>query len=73
MTRIPVTAFNANRVWLELILIASLLLAGLRQLIDDDQLSVAEPRRLRCALLYVAAKIVRHARRRPGLPSVVIA
>ncbi|MFT5222538.1 MAG: hypothetical protein ACI867_000841 [Glaciecola sp.] len=32
-------------------------------LIDDGELSVAEPLRLRCALLHVAAKIVAMAAR----------
>ena len=60
--RLPLTDYNANRVWFEQVLVASLLLAGLRVLIDDEELSVAEPRRLRYTLLHVAAKIVRHAR-----------
>jgi len=63
LTRLPLTDYNANRVWFEQILVASLLLAGLRVLIQDPELSVAEPRRLRYTLLHVAARIVRHARR----------
>lgn len=62
LSRMPFGAFPANRTWFELVLVASLLLAGLRVLIDDEQLSVAEPRRLRYTLLHVAAKTVRHAR-----------
>lgn len=62
LNRLPLTDYTANRVWFEQLLVASLLLAGLRVLIDDDELSVAEPRRLRYTLLHVAAKIVRHAR-----------
>jgi hypothetical protein len=62
LNRLPLTDWTANRVWFEQILVASLLLAGLRVLIDDPELSVAEPRRLRYTLLHVAAKIVRHAR-----------
>jgi hypothetical protein len=62
LNRLPLTDYTANRVWFEQILVASLLLAGLRVLIDDKELSVAEPRRLRYTLLHVAAKIVRHAR-----------
>ena len=62
LIRLPLSDYNANRVWFEQILVASLLLAGLRALIDDPELSVAEPRRLRYTLLHVAARIVRHAR-----------
>lgn len=63
LARLPFGAWDANRVWFELVLIATLLLAALRTLVDDEQLSVAEPRRLRYALLAVAARITRHARR----------
>lgn len=63
LTRLPLSDWTANRVWFEQLLVASLLLAGLRVLIDDPELSVAEPRRLRYTLLHVAARIVRHARR----------
>lgn len=62
LNRLPLTDYTANQVWFEQLLVASLLLAGLRVLIDDEQLSAAEPRRLRYTLLHVAAKIVRHAR-----------
>ena len=62
LTRMPFKDLSANRVWFEQVLVASLLLAGLRVLIDDPELSVAEPRRLRYTLLHIAAKIVRHAR-----------
>lgn len=61
--RLPFAAYDANRTWFELVLLAALLLAGLRILVDDDELSVAEPRRLRYTLLNVAARLVRHARR----------
>lgn len=44
-------------------LLAATLLAGLQSLVDDQQLAVAEPRRLRYALLHIAAKITDHARR----------
>lgn len=62
LNRLPLTDYTANQVWFEQLLVASVLLAGLRVLIDDEQLSAAEPRRLRYTLLHVAAKIVRHAR-----------
>lgn len=62
LDRLPFHAFDANQVWVELIVIAALLLAAIQTLIDDE-LSVAEPRRLRFALLHIAARIVHHARR----------
>lgn len=63
LDRLPFHAFDANQVWVELIVVAALLLAAIQTLIDDDELSVAEPRRLRFALLHIAARIVHHARR----------
>lgn len=63
LARLPFANYNANRTWVELVLLAALLLVALQQLVDDDELRVAEPRRLRYALLHVAAKIVVHARR----------
>lgn len=63
LSRLPFSNYDANRVWFELVLTAALLLAGLRHLVDDDELAVAEPRRLRYTLLNVAARLVRHARR----------
>ena len=63
LSRVPFSDWNANRVWVELVQTAALLLAALQTLVDDDELAVAEPRRLRYALLHVAARITRHARR----------
>jgi hypothetical protein len=63
LSRLPFHDYDANRVWVELVQIAALLLAGLQTLVDDDELAVAEPRRLRYTLLHVAARITRHARR----------
>ena len=64
LSRLPFSDYDANRVWFELVLLAALLLAGLRHLVaDDPQLAVAEPRRLRYTLLNVAARLTRHARR----------
>ena len=64
LSRLPFSNYDANRLWFELVLLAALLLAGLRHLVaDDPQLAVAEPRRLRYTLLNVAAKLTRHARR----------
>lgn len=44
-------------------LLAATLLAALQSLVEDDELAVAEPRRLRYTLLHIAAKITDHARR----------
>jgi hypothetical protein len=63
LSRLPFGAYDANRAWVQLVLLAAVLLAALQQLIDDDELRVAEPRRIRYALLHVAAKIAVHARR----------
>lgn len=63
LSRLPFRAWHANRLWVELVLLAAVLLAALQQLVDDDELRVAEPRRVRYALLNVAAKIADHARR----------
>jgi hypothetical protein len=63
LSRLPFGAHDANRAWVQLVLLAAVLLAALQQLIDDDELRVAEPRRIRYALLHVAAKIAVHARR----------
>jgi hypothetical protein len=62
LSRLPFSDYDANRTWVELVLLADLLLTALQTLIDDDELAVAEPRRLRYALLHVAARIVDHAR-----------
>lgn len=62
--RLPFGSWAANLVWFELVLLAGLLLAALRAHIDDDHdLARAEPRRLRYALLAIAARIVHHAGR----------
>lgn len=63
LARLPFADYTANRTWVELVLLAAVLLAALQQLIDDDELRVAEPRRIRYTLLHVAARIAVHARR----------
>lgn len=61
--RLPFGSWDANRTWFELVLIAALLLAGLRAHIDPEHdLARAEPRRLRYALLAIAARITRGQR-----------
>jgi hypothetical protein len=63
LSRLPFRAWYANRLWVELVLLAAVLLVAVQQLIDDNELAIAEPRRLRYALLNVAAKVAVHARR----------
>jgi hypothetical protein len=40
LSRLPFSNYNANRAWVELVLLAALLLAALQTLIDDDELAV---------------------------------
>ncbi len=63
MRNLPFAAFEHNRVWLELSLIAQELLVWLRLLCLEGELALAEPKRLRQRLLHVAGKVVRSARR----------
>jgi hypothetical protein len=63
MRNLPFAAFEHNRVWLELSLIAQELLAWTRLLCLQGELALAEPKRLRQRLLHVAGKVVRSARR----------
>ena len=63
MRNLPFAAFEHNRVWLELSLIAQELPAWLRALCLEGELALAEPKRLRQRLLHVAGKVVRSARR----------
>ena len=68
LARLPFRDWHANRLWVELVLLAAVLLVAVQQLVDDDELRVAEPRRLRYALLNVAARIAVHAAE-PGCTS----
>jgi hypothetical protein len=63
MRNLPFAAFEHNRVWLELSLIAQELLAWARALCLEGELALAEPKRLRQRLLHVAGKVVRSGRR----------
>lgn len=63
LSRLPFSNYNANRTWIELVLLATVPLAALQTLIDDPELAVAEPRRLRYTLLHIAARVVRRSRR----------
>jgi hypothetical protein len=62
LSRLPFSDYDANQAWVELVLLADLLLTALQVLVDDDELAVAEPRRLRYTLLHIAARITNHAR-----------
>jgi hypothetical protein len=63
MRNLPFAAFEHNRVWLELSLIAQELLAWIRLLCLGGELALAEPKRLRQRVLHVAGKLARSARR----------
>lgn len=63
MRNLPFAAFEHNRVWLELSLIAQELLSWTRLLCLEGELAFAEPKRLRQRLLHLAGKVVRSARR----------
>jgi hypothetical protein len=62
--RFPSRQFAINQAWLELALAGIDLLAWTRTLLlEDGELVVAEPKKLRYRLLHVAARVVRTARR----------
>ncbi|MDP8928116.1 MAG: transposase [Actinomycetota bacterium] len=60
--RFPFTRFTSNAAWLEIMLVAALLLGATQQLLLDGHLAVAEPRRLRHTLLHAAARIATRSR-----------
>jgi hypothetical protein len=62
MRNLPFAAYEHNRAWLELSLIAQELLAWTRLLCLEGELALAEPKRLRQRLLHIAGKVVRSAR-----------
>jgi DDE family transposase len=64
LRNVPFRAFEANQVWLELVLMGQDLLAWTqRLLLAHSPARRWEPKRLRYRLLHVAARITRHARR----------
>ena len=63
MRGLPFAAFEHNRVWLELSLIAQDLLRWAARLCLRGELALAEPKRIRQRLLHVAGRIVRSGRR----------
>ena len=64
LSNLPFDLLRRNAVWLELVLAAQDLLCWAQALLLDGELAVAEPKTLRYRLWHVAARIVRHARRR---------
>jgi hypothetical protein len=68
--RLPFQALEPNQAWFGLVLMAQDLLAWLRSLVLEGELSLAKPKRLRHRLLHVAGRLTRSARRRTlHLPS----
>ena len=63
MRRMPFAAFAHNEAWLEISLLAQVLLRWAGRLCLDGELSLAEPKRLRQRLLHVAGRLVRSGRR----------
>lgn len=61
--RLPFQALEPNQAWFELVLLAQDLLAWLRSLVLEGELSLAKPKRLRQRLLHVAGRLTRSARR----------
>lgn len=61
--RFPSRVFAINAAWLELALTSIDLLAWTQHLLLDDELAVAEPKKLRYRLLHVPARLTRSARR----------
>jgi Transposase DDE domain group 1 len=64
LANLPFDRWRRNAVWLELVLAAQDLTCWTQALLLDGALAVAEPKTLRYRLWHVAARIVRHARRR---------
>ena len=60
---LPFSGFEMNAVWLELVLIAQLLLALTDTLLLRGELSGLEPKRLRYRALHTAGRLAFHARR----------
>jgi Transposase DDE domain group 1 len=60
--RFPSRTFAINQAWLELALTGIDLLAWTQHLLLDGELALAEPKKLRYRLLYVAARLTRTAR-----------
>jgi Transposase DDE domain group 1 len=64
LANLPFDLWRRNAIWLELVLAAQDLTCWTQALLLNGALAVAEPKTLRYRLLHLAARIVRHARRR---------
>lgn len=63
LANLPFADFDANDVWLTLVLVAQTLVCWAQALLLDGELARAEPKTLRYRLWHAAARLVRHARR----------
>jgi hypothetical protein len=63
LANLPSADFAINQAWLTVVLLAGDLLAHMRNLCLEGELSRAEPKRLRYCLLHAAGVLVRSARR----------
>jgi Transposase DDE domain group 1 len=63
LRNLPFADFDANDVWLTLVLVAQTLVCWAQALLLDGELARAEPKTLRYRLWHAAARLVRHARR----------
>ena len=63
LSNLPFHAFDANAVWLELVLSAQDLLAWTQRLLFDGELRACEPKRLRQRILHVAGRLTRSGRK----------
>ena len=63
MAKMPFAAFTHNRAWLEVSLLAQILLRWAARLCLKGELALAEPKRMRQRLLHVAGRLVRSGRR----------
>jgi hypothetical protein len=63
MRKMPFAAFAHNEAWLEISLLAQILLRWAARLCLDGELALAEPKRVRQRLLHIAGRIVRSGRR----------
>ncbi|MFB4302448.1 hypothetical protein [Actinomadura sp. NTSP31] len=59
MRRFPSRRFDVNAAWLELSLAATDLLTWARLLLPEGGLATAEPKKLRCRLLHIVARLTR--------------
>jgi hypothetical protein len=62
LRNLPFSDFGANAVWLQLVLMACDLMAWAQGLLLEGEARVWEPKRLRYAVLHIAARIIRSGR-----------